>query len=363
MADSSDKTEDPTPGRLEEAREKGNVAQSKEFAAALVFLGMALALYFGGKTILMKLAEMIKKYLSPEHFRIESPDEFMAVLGGVISDLLWLLGPMFFSVFVFGIAASVTQFGFLFTSEKLSPDISKIDPLNGFKRIFSKETAVEFAKSTLKLIVISGVLFLMFKGEFLRINEIAAQPINKSFAYLVSLLGDLFFVMLLFVSVLGVADFAIQKWLYIQRMRMSVQEVKEEMKNREGDPHIRARVRQIQRERARARMMQDVPKADVVVTNPTHVAVALEYKRGQMRAPRVLAKGAGFIAVKIKEMAAEHQIPIVEKKQLARYIYRNIEVGELIPESLYTAVAEVLAYVYKVRKKFVQRIMMKQGVA
>ena len=362
MADSSDKTEDPTPGRLEEAREKGNVAQSREFSTAIVFLGMALALYFSGRDILLKLSDIIKKYFSNEVFKLETKHEFMSVMGGLVGDLLWMLGPLFFAVMIFGIAASVTQFGFLFTSEKVSPDLNKINPISGFQRIFSRETMVEFFKSLLKIVVISGILFLMFRSEFYRINEIAAQPINKSFIYMLKLLGDLFFVVLLFVVVLGVVDFAVQKWLYLQRMRMSIQEVKEEMKNREGDPHIKARIRQIQRERARARMMQDVPKADVVVTNPTHVAVALEYKRGQMRAPRVLAKGAGYIALKIKEMAAEHQIPIVEKKQLARYIYRNVEVGDLIPESLYTAVAEVLAYVYKIRKKFVQTIM-KQGVA
>ena len=362
MADTGDKTEDPTPGRLEEAREKGDIAQSREFSTALVFAGMALAFYFSGKAILSKLAEIIQKYFSLEHFRAETPSEYLAIFGGVVQDIFWMTGPLFFAVFVFGIAASVTQFGFLFTNEKISPDVNKINPLNGFQRIFSKETAVEFVKSTLKVVVVAGILFLMFRGEFYRMNEVAAQPINKSFAYLLELLSDLFLVMLLFVVVLGVVDFAVQKWLYFQRMRMSIQEVKEEMKNREGDPHIRARVRQIQRERARSRMMEDVPKADVIVTNPTHVAVALEYKRGQMRAPRVLAKGAGYVALKIKELAAEHQIPIVEKKQLARYIYRNVEVGDLIPESLYTAVAEVLAYVYKVKKKFVQRIM-KHGVA
>jgi flagellar biosynthetic protein FlhB len=360
-ADDAEKTEEPTAHKLESAREKGDVAQSRDFANFFVFLGVALALYFSGQSMVKMMLELFPLFIESNRFSLNNVGDVQNIFGFVIKHVLWILAPLFGALFIFGIAAYISQFGLLFTTEKLTPQIEKLNPISGFSRIFSKETAMEFVKSSIKVVVMSAVLYLLFVGEMERINQIGAQPIAMSFQYLIEIIGKVILAVVIFLAVLGVLDLGFQKWAYVQRMKMSLQEVKDEMKQREGDPHIRARIRQIQRDRARARMMDDVPKADVVVTNPTHVAVALRYKRGETKAPIVLAKGAGFIALKIKEKAALAGIPIVEKKQLARYIYKHIEVGDFIPESLYTAVAEVLAYVYRLKKKF--HGMMNKGVA
>lgn len=359
MAD-EEKSEEATPHRLEEAREKGDVAQSREFANFILFLGLALSLYFYGKSMIEKIADLLRTSFDPQRFQADSVRELMTVMTYFMKQMLFILGPLFGTVFLFGVVGYLSQIGFLFTTDKIFPKFDKINPMNGIKRIFSKETLMELVKATIKIIILSAIVYFIFKGELTRMNEIGAQPVSRSFVYLLDILGRLILAMLIFMSVLGILDFGFQKWAYAQRMKMSFQEVKEEHKMRDGDPHIRGRIRQIQRDQARKRMMEEVPKADVVVTNPTHVAVALKYKRGEMRAPQVVAKGAGLIALKIKERAALAQIPIVEKRELARYIYRNIEVGEAIPESLYTAVAEVLAYVYKIKNKF--RSMMQKGL-
>lgn len=356
-----DKTEEATPHRLEEAREKGDVANSREFANFILFVGLALSLYFHGKTMLQKIADLLRLSLDPGRFHIVTSGELMTTTSFFVREMIWILGPLFATVFLFGVAGYISQIGFLFTTQKLVPQFSKINPISGFSRIFSKETAMELVKSIAKLIILTSIVYALFHGEVNRMNEIGAQPVSKSFIYLIETLGRLFMAMLIFMAVLGVLDFGFQKWAYAQKMKMSFQEVKEEHKMRDGDPHIRARIRQIQRDLARKRMMEEVPKADVVVTNPTHVAVALRYKRGESRAPLVVAKGAGLIALKIKERAMLAQIPIVEKRELARYIYQNIEVGQMIPESLYGAVAEVLAYIYKIKKKF--RAMVARDVA
>lgn len=361
MAEGDDKTEEATPHRLEEAREKGDVPTSREYASFLLFTGMALVMYFYGKSMITRLVDVFRTSIDPQRFKLSTVQEFMGMANYTILEVLWIVGPVFSAVFIFGVAGYLTQIGFLFTTEKVSPDINKINPLNGLQRMFSKDSAVELVKSLLKLAVFASILYFIFRSEISHMNEIGSQPINKSFLYLIDILGKLFLAMLIFLAILGLLDLGWQKWSYAQKMRMSWQEVKEEMKQREGDPVIRSRIRQIQRDQARKRMMEDVPKADVVVTNPTHVAVALKYKRGEMKAPVVVAKGAGHIAVKIKELAAKSGVPIVEKRELARYMYRNVEVGQAIPETLYTAVAEVLAYVYKIKKKF--KRMIREAVA
>ncbi len=349
MAD--DKTEEPTQTRLDQAREQGDVPQSREFASFILFVGLALAFYFYGPTMIKRLVQVFQTYFDYRMFDVSTAPEFLQVLTKITWEILGIIGPLFGVVALFGVAGYMGQFGVLFTAEKLVPDFNKLNPLNGAQRFFSKEMLVEFVKALLKVIILTAIVYVLFKDEFRNINQYGAQPLYKSFYYFIDVLGRLFFAMLLFMAVLGISDFAFQRWNYNQRHRMSVEEVKEEMKQKEGDPQIKSRIRQIQRDRARKRMMEDVPKADVIVTNPTHVAVALKYERGKMKAPTVVAKGAGIIALKIKEIAAKAGVPILEKKQLARYLYRNVEVGELIPESLYTAVAEVLAYVFRIKRR------------
>ncbi len=352
MAEDAEKTEEATPHRLEEARSKGDVPQSRDFTSFLVLLGLAISTYFFSRFILNQTIDVIRRFLDLKEFSVDTPKEFLSMFSVVIKDILYLVSPIFASAFIFAVGGCVSQFGFLVTGDKIMPKFDKLNPLNGFKRIFSRDTLMEFIRSCLKIFVILGMLYLLLKGDFEKISQLGAAPIGFIFQYFIGLIAKIVFAILIFMAVLGIGDLAYQRWSYAERMKMSMEEIKEEMKQREGDPKIKSRIRQMQRERARSRMMEEVPKADVVVTNPTHVAVALKYKRGLMRAPIVVAKGAGLIALRIKEVAAVAQIPILERRELARYLYRNVEINEVIPDSLYTAVAEVLAYVYRMKKKF-----------
>jgi len=350
--DDGDKTEEATPGRLEEAREKGDVAVSREMASFIVYVGMALVIYFTARHMLKHSIEILKRYFDFNAHSLTSISEALQIGRMLTGDLLMMIGPFLGTVFVFGIAAYIGQFGFLFTTEKLQFDLDKINPQNGFKRIFSRDTAMELVKSILKLGMISGILYLVLRGEVDKLIQIGTQPVPQIFIFFVMLLAKVFMALLIFLAFLGILDFGFQKWSYAQKMKMSMQEVRDEYKQREGDPQVKARIRQIQRDRLRKQMMEKVPTADVVVTNPTHVAVALKYQKGLMKAPVVVAKGAGVFALRIKELAMQNNIPIVEKRELARFMYRFVEINDAIPESLYTAVAEVLAYVYRIKKKF-----------
>ncbi len=348
----TDKTEDPTGTKLDEARGKGDVARSRDFANFFVFLGAVLSLSFAGASISKSIIAVFKESFTFNASTLNSLEAFHKMIGDVGYKILWILSPFFIGVAIFTIAGYLSQFGFLFTTEKLNPDMDRLNPFAGLKRLFAKETFVELIKSTLKIVIITIILYLVLKGEAERVFQIGVMPIESIFLYTIELIEIVLAVVLVFLAILGTSDLAFQKYAYWERMKMSVQEVKDEFKNKEGDPMIKSRMRQIQRERARARMMEDVPNASVVVTNPTHVAVALKYERGQMRAPVVVAKGAGFIAVRIKEIAINSGVPVMEKRELARFLYRNVEVKEMIPESLYSAVAEVLAYVYRIKRQF-----------
>jgi len=352
VADDQEKTEDATPKKLEDARARGEVPQSKEFANFVVFLGFSLTLYFGGNFILRQITLLFENVLGMREGLMTSEREYWGFLSEQISVILWIIGPIFASVFIFGIFSYLGQFGFLFSTEKIQPKFEKINPMKGIKRIFSRDTAVEFVKSSAKVIILTFIFYIIFKSDIDRLMSSGTDELPSIFVYFIGLIIKMSFAVLVFLAVLGVLDLGYQRWSYYERLKMSFQEVKDEMKQREGDPHIKARIRQIQRELTRARMMKDVPKADVVVANPTHVAVALKYRRGQMGAPMVIAKGAGHIALKIKELAAMNGVPVLEKRELARYLYRNIEIGHYVPESLYTAVAEILAYVYRMKKKY-----------
>lgn len=347
-----DKTEDPTGTKLDEARQKGDIARSKEFANFFVFLGCVASLSFAGTGIIQGLADVFLVSFDLKNAHLESIPEFVGVINRIAIQTLWILSPILAGVCFAAVVGNIGQFGFLLTGEKLKPDFEKLNPIDGFKRLVTKETFFELFKATFKMVVISIILYLCFEGEISNLLQLGTQPIPFIFKYAIEQISTVLNVVLIFLATLGILDLGFQKWAYWQRMKMTVQEVKDEFKNKEGDPQIKSRIRQMQRDRARARMMEEVPKANVIVTNPTHVAVALKYERGQMRAPVVVAKGAGFIAVKIKELAAQSGVPILEKRELARYLYKNVEVNEMIPESLYTAVAEVLAYVYRIRKQF-----------
>lgn len=352
MADDQEKTEEPTGHKLDEAREKGDVPNSKDFGTLLVFVGFSLAIYFFGGFLLKHCINLFHIYFDFQRMNLSSTQEFIEVCKGILKEILIMTAPIFISVSLFAVAASLGQFGLLFSLDKITPNFGKLDPLSGIKRWFSKDGMIELAKATAKITAVSFLMYLTLRGETGRLLELGTWPLGQIFVYFFTLLTKVWFVILLFLAILGIFDMLYQRWSWHNRMKMSMQEVRDESKNREGDGQVKARIRQIGRDRLRKKMMEKVPEADVVVTNPTHVAVALKYDRGKMRAPVVVAKGAGVIALRIKEIAITAGVPVMEKRDLARFLYRNVEVGETIPESLYSAIAEVLAYVYKVKKKF-----------
>lgn len=250
-----------------------------------------------------------------------------------------------------GLIASYAQVGFLFTVEPMAFKFERINPVEGFKRLFSIRSFVEAMKSVAKILVIGYAAYSVYKSEFTRFPYLIDMDIRSSLAYLGQLILRLAFKVALYLIILAVIDYLYQRWQHNKSLKMEKQEVKDEFKQQEGDPQIRSKIKQKQREVSMRRMMQELPKADVVITNPTHFAVALKYDAAVMSAPTVIAKGQDRIALKIKELATEHNITIVENKPLAQALYKTTEIGDIIPADLYQAAAEVLAFVYKLKGK------------
>jgi len=356
MAEQSaqEKTEAPTQKKREDARKEGQVVISREVSSAAL-LGM-FSLYFviAGKTTLNSMELLLRTSFS----HLIRSDFTIDLLAQVFKDVVMIIFPMmmgiFGMVFIVGLLASYAQVGSHFTPLKFQA--SRLNPLSGLQRIFSSQGLADLFKSIFKMAVIGYITFYTLQEEIQPILALSNLPIQQIFDYNFILLGKLFGRVALALMILALFDYMFQRWNMDKRLMMTKQEVKEEMKQTEGDPQLRARVRQIQREVSRARMMQNVPKADVVVTNPTHFAIALEYDREVMASPRLIAKGADFIAERIKEIARENNVPIVENPPVAREIYAQVEIGEEIPERFFRAVAEILAYIYRLKGKTVDPV-------
>ena len=344
-----EKTEPATPKRKEEARNKGEVAQSKEIPSTLVLLTGLMVFYFFGSHMIQNLLTVVHDLLvgvgSLELTRANIYRFSLSILG----QIALILAPLMMALVIAGVAGNVLQKGFLFTGHPLIPKFSKISPIKGATKMFSSQSLVELLKSIMKILVVGYVAFLTVNGE----KENLLPLMMMEPAYVLTYIGKVSFkicVRTLWILIpLAALDYAFQRWHYEKNLKMSKQEVKDEMKQREGDPLVKGRIKSVQREMARRRMMEEVPKADVVITNPTELAVALRYDRTEMSAPKVVAKGAGFIAGRIREIAAQAKVPIVENRSLARTLFRSVEIGQYIPETLYKAVAEVLAYVYQLK--------------
>ncbi|MBM7555356.1 flagellar biosynthesis protein FlhB [Halanaerobacter jeridensis] len=347
MPDDAEKTEDPTPKRREEAREEGQVAESQELNTALTLFFSFVILFFVMPHILKEIMRFITKVYT-QYFSMEFSLLTIHNLSiEIMRFILRLIAPIFTMVMVVGVLSSILQIGFLFSPQIVQPEFSKLNPIQGVKQMFSKKTLVELVKSVAKIVLVVGIAFVTIRAvvsEFLLL-------IYSNLEKVISLLGGLSFklgmrVSLLFL-VLGIMDLFYQRWQHEQDLKMSKKEVEEERKQTEGNPEVKQQRKQKQQEMAQQRMMQDVPDADVVITNPTHFAIAIKFDIEAMEAPVVLAKGQDDIAQKIKEVAQENEIEIVEEKPLARALYRMVEIGEEIPAELYQAVAEILAYVYQ----------------
>jgi flagellar biosynthetic protein FlhB len=354
MAEESfeEKTEQPTPKKRRELKEKGEVAKSRELPSVAVLLSALIVLSFCGSFMYNHIVIIMKGAFSLPTMNDLNISEFMKYAQDIISRFIILLSPLFGAIFIAAILSNIMQVGFIMSGESIIPKFSKIDPIKGFGRIFSKQALMELFKSLLKLIIVGGIAFITVKSEMRNFSLLGDMEANGIFIYILKIFFKIFIRCSMAMIVLVIIDYVFQRWEFEKRIKMTKQEVKDEFKKSEGDPLIKSRIKSIQMEMARRRMMQAVPDADVVITNPTHLAVALKYDSLTMNAPKVLAKGPGKLAERIRYMASEHNIPIMENKELARNLYDMVEVGQEIPAALYQAVAEILAYIYRLKSNY-----------
>ncbi|MCW8807021.1 MAG: flagellar biosynthesis protein FlhB [Rhodanobacter sp.] len=352
MSEDSDqeKTEQPTEKRLRESREKGEVASSRDLSGALVVLAGVAALMNSGHSAFQHARRIFSFGLEYRREALFSDELPARALHGAMHEALWLFGPVAAATLIAVFAAPFLLGGLNFSAEALQPKFDRLDPIKGLGRIFAMRGLVELGKALLKLLFIGAVLLLLLSHWQGQLQATGRGSVTAGIAEAISLLGSaaLWFGSIL--ALIGGIDAAYQKFDHSKRLRMSKQEVRDEMKESEGNPELKARVRQVQQMQSRRRMMEDLPRADVVVVNPTHFAVALVYDDGRMGAPRVIAKGVDLLAQQIRLVAGTHRIPLVEAPPLARALYATTELGREIPAALFVAVAQVLAYVYQLKQ-------------
>jgi len=347
---SGEKTEEATPKRKEEARQKGQVAKSMELNSVFVIVAAFLTLKILGSYIFDELAGYMKMMFSNLWLADLTITGVEQIFIGFAMIFLKTTLPVMCVILVVALSVNFLQVGFAFSLEPLMPNFDKINPLTGFGRLFSKRSLVELGKALLKITVIGGFIYRFMVKQTGQVPALINADLMDAFHLAGSLILDLVFNIATVLFIMAVFDYMYQWWENQESMKMSKEDIKQESKQAEGDPQIKGKIKERQRAMSRQRMMQDVPKADVIVTNPTHFAVALKYDQ-DMLAPVIVAKGQDLIAQKIKEIAKEHRVVIVENKMLARALYATVEIGYPVPHELYQAVAEVLAYVYKLKKR------------
>lgn len=353
FANKDDKTEKPTAKKRLEARKKGTVLQSREITSALVLVFLFIGLRLFGGHIYNQIAEFTKRTIV-EYPQIE--DLFTVnALGKLILDAITVLikatAPIFAIAVLTGLIAGYAQVGFLFTLETLGFKFSKLNPINGVKRMFSLHSVVELIKAVIKISVVGYIAYAYLKSEAVNVTNLMGASAVDVAIYICVTSVNIAIRMCVALILIGILDFGYQWWEHEKNLKMSKQEIKEEYKQTEGNPEIKSKIKQKQRQMSMRRMLQDVPKADVVITNPTHFAVAVKYDVKKADAPIVVAKGQDFLALRIKDVAKENKVEIVENKPLARTLYDTAEIGQVIPPELYQAVAEVLAFVYSLKEK------------
>lgn len=349
--DQQERTEEATAQRREDFRKRGQVAQTRELAVVMSLLGSSLLFWLLGRMGLEQAIELVRFSIGPELVEAARTGEYFKIFQVGGTKLVLLIAPIMGLLSVLAVMSSIVQVGILQNEEVFKFDLEKINPLNGFQKVLSLRSLAEGMKALIKLIIVGSVAYFLLFDQLQLLPRLGAFSIEQLLSYSGSLTVRLLFGLGVFMVFVAAADYLYQWWELEKQMRMTKQEVKEEHKSREGDPMIKARIRRIQREMASRRMMKDVPKADVIVTNPTHIAVALRYDPLTMAAPQVIAKGSGLIAEKIKEVAREARVPILENKPLARAIFKTLKIGQTIPRELFAAVAEVLSYVYRLKRK------------
>jgi len=354
MADQQgqEKTEAPTEKKRRESREEGQVAFSRELPSAALFAGILLTLIATSPIILDAFREM-----TTQIFREMSKADELSIgslydlSGEIFSTLLPAFAPFAAIIVLVGILASVLQVGVRITLKAIAPKFNKISPLTGLKRLFSTQSLADFLKSMAKLIIVGIVGYITYMDKITELNGLSVATPEAILEYNFTVVAEVSGKIVLALVAIAIFDYLYQRWHHEKQLMMTKHEVKEETKQTEGDPQLKARIRQIQREMSNARMMQEVPKADALIVNPTHFSVAILYDRDVMEAPEITAKGSDHMALRMRTVARENSVPILERPELARDLYANVEIGETIPERFYKAIAEILAFVYRLRRR------------
>jgi flagellar biosynthetic protein FlhB len=347
---SGEKTEDATPKKRQDSRQKGQVAKSMELPAAFILFFSFLSFYIFGGYMKAQLTLVFRSIFYDYLLLDITLRNVIMLFQNLFVQSMLVVAPILLVAMVTAIFSNYLQIGVLFTSDPLMMKFSKLNPIAGAKNILSLRSLVDFAKSVLKMSIIGYVVFDTLWTEKSTLMDLARLPLENIFTFMASITLKLGTKIGLILIVLALLDYMYQKYEHEKSLRMSKQDIKDEYKKSEGDPLIKSKIRQTQRRMAMQRMMQEVPKADVIITNPTHFAVALKYD-SQMQAPTVIAKGTDYVALKIKQIAKENEIITIENKPLARTLYAQVEIGDAIPADMFQAVAEVLAYVYKLKGK------------
>lgn len=348
----SDKTEQPTQKRKQDERKKGNVAKSKEVSNAITLAAGVFTIFILANNGIRYLKLFIASFLKID-FTAELSSNFA---GGLLKEGIYAFVKLFFPValvvMIFGVASHVMQSGLLFSKDALKPKFSKLNPIEGLKNMFSQRSLVNLIKNTVLLIALGYIGFTFVKSNYTDILKIGNVHFPYLFYTVIALIKKLFIVAILIAVVIAVFDFAYQIYSHKQKLKMTKQEVKEEYKQMEGDPLVKSQIRQKQRQMSGQRMIQNAKEATVIITNPTHISIAIKYESGVDAAPIVIAKGADLLAKKIREIAKENDIPIIENKPLARLIYKEVDVDQEVPSDMYEAVAQVLVAVYKIKNRY-----------
>jgi len=349
MADDAEKTEEPTPKKIEDARQEGNVPKSQDTSGVITLFVAILAFLMLFPYMSSHMILLFKYYFSLLGVSIDK--ELMLNIAIItVKEFLLIIMPVAIAVAIAGVVAALAQFGFLFTTKAIVPDLKKLDPIKGIKNLVSMKKLIEGIKITFKSFTTLGIGFVFFFIFIMELPTVALFGLDDQLEWLKGKMLIIAFVMLLIIFVFALIDIVIVRKQYFDGLKMSKQEVKDEGKQAEGDPEVKARIKSIQFETARKRMMQDVPNADVVITNPTHYAIAIKYEPEKNAAPKVVAKGMDSLAQRIKTIAKENGIPIEENKELARALYKVADVGDEIPNELFQAVAQILAHIFNVKK-------------
>ena len=352
MAEESgqEKTEDPTPKRLREAREKGDIPRSKELNATALLLAAAGAMLLFGTGAGQRIAAMMASNFELSREELFDSRLMLINFGASVVESIWAVLGFMVMVALAALIGPMALGGLNFSAQAIQPKMSRLNPLAGIKRMFSVKALVELAKAFAKFALVTGFAITVLMLLMPELFALGGQDVRVAISHAVELVGWAFLVISSSLIIISLIDVPFQLHDYSEKLKMTLQEVKDEMKNTEGKPEVKGRIRQMQREIAQRQMMTDVPSADVVITNPTHYSIALKYMSGERDAPVVVAKGADFVALKIREIAKEHDVPILSTPPLARALYHSTEIDQEVPAALYKAVAQVLAYVFQLKR-------------